>query len=125
MKMKLLSDTSFLPQTSIGSANLIESPPIELLFLLSAAEPLSHPSAHLWVSQLHSNIHLLMSSSTPPSTSSSPFNILIPTLSREMPVPLGPDPAADERGQRPGVDRTGDRVHQHRGEDHQGQSGAD
>ena len=42
-----------------------------------------------------------------------------------MPVPVRSDPAPYERGQRPGVDRPRDRVHQHRGADHQGQPGAD
>ena len=70
---------------------------------------------HIWLSKLNSNLI---------STNSPAFNNLIPPLSREMPVPVRSDPAADERGQRPGVDRAGDRVHQHRGADHQGQSGA-
>ena len=58
-------------------------------------------------------------------TNSTAFNILKPPPSREMPVPVGSDPAADERGQRQGVDRAWDRVHQHRGENDQGKPGTD
>ena len=42
-----------------------------------------------------------------------------------MPVPVRSDPSANERGQRPGVDRARHRLHQHRREDDQGQPGAD
>ena len=125
LERKLLPDYSLLLQTSIGSANLIESPSIELLFLLSP-EALSHPSApRPQISFFHSNLFLLIPPSSPPNLPTSSSNIILtPALSREMPVPLRSDSAADERGQRPGVDRAGDRVHQHRGEDHQGESGA-
>ena len=124
--MQLLPDSSFLAETSIGSANLIESPSIELLFLLSP-EPLSHPSApRPQISFFHSNLFLLIPPPSPPNLPTSSSNIILtPALSREMPVPLRSDSAADERGQRPGVDRAGDRVHQHRGADHQGQPGTD
>ena len=63
--------------------------------------------------------------SNPISTNSPASNNLIPALSREMPVPLRSDPTTNERGQRPGVDRAGHRVHQHRGAHHQGQPGVD
>ena len=59
------------------------------------------------------------------SSTKNAFNILNCALSREMPVPLWLDPAPDERGQRPRVDRARHRLHQHRGAHHQGEPGAD